>query len=178
MRRSRSTGTPARRVAASSVLAGLLAALSLLLGAAPAQAAGAVTPLADCYVQNSNGTYTAVLGYSNTTGRSVTIPVGTSNTLSPTTYNGRQPTTFKSGTYHGVFNVTFTQADAAYANWTLNGTSLSATTAVATCPPGTTLPGTGNGTGAAFALLAAGLVGAVLVRRARRRAGVVAQPAG
>jgi hypothetical protein len=38
------------------------------------------------------------------------------------------------------------------------------------CPPSTELPEAGNGTGPAIALGAAGLVGVVVVQRARRRA--------
>ena len=175
MRRSRSTEEPARRVVAPLLVAGLVAAFTLLLGAAPAQA-GAVTPLADCYTDNGNGTYTAVLGYSNTSGRAQKFAVGTSNNLSPSKFNGMQPTSFKAGTYHGVFSVTFTVADAYNAGWTLDGTSLTINNAgsVGTCPPGTQMPADGNGTGAVVALLAAGVVGVLLVRRVRRRNAVAA----
>ena len=174
MRRSRGTATPARRVVARLALAALIGACTLLIGPAPAQAAGTVLPLADCYTQNSNGTYTVVLGYSNTSGRTQRFAVGTSNALSPSRFNGVQPTTFRAGTFHGVFSVTFTAADAAYAAWTLDGTSLTVNNAgaVGACPPGTQMPADGNGTGIVVALLAASTVGVLLVRRARRRAAV------
>jgi hypothetical protein len=47
--------------------------------------------------------------------------------------------------------------------WTHDGSA-------ATCPSSTELPEEGNGTGPAIALVAAGLVGGVVVQRARRRA--------
>jgi hypothetical protein len=55
--------------------------------------------------------------------------------------------------------------------WHLDGTNLAARLDPATaCPPSTELPEEGNGTGPAIALVVAGLVGAVGVQRARRRA--------
>ena len=44
--------------------------------AGTASAAGRVTPILDCYVKNSDGSWTAVFGYDNTTGAEVTIPIG------------------------------------------------------------------------------------------------------
>jgi hypothetical protein len=56
--------------------------------------------------------------------------------------------------------------------WHLEGTNLAARLGTAkACPSSTQMPVEGNGTGAAIALVAAGLVGTVAVQRARRRGG-------
>ena len=169
---SRSTAPRRRRLAVRGAFAALAAALALVATPGTASAAGTVTPLLDCYVQNSDGSFTALLGYSNTTGRTQTIARGTNNVLTPSRYDGVQPTSFKSGTFHGVFTVKLAAADVPYANWTLNGANLSTAVSTTTsCPPGTTLPATGNGTGIAIALVAAAAAGVLVVRRAVRRAG-------
>ena len=84
-----------------------------------------------------------------------------------------QPTTFKPGTYHGVFALTISAYDIwSSPGWTLDGDRLDAYDAygASACPPGTQMPSVGNGTGVAIGLLAAGVVGAILVRRHVRRA--------
>jgi hypothetical protein len=167
-------GRPQRRrwIAARLAAVAALAAVSLLAVPGTASAYGSVTPLLDCVSQNSNGSFTAVLGYSNTTGRSQTIAYGYNNVITPSKYDRVQPTTFKSGTYHGVFTITVSASDVwSSPGWTLNGDRLDAYDAygVSACPPGTQMPSVGNGAGAAIGLLAAGLVGAFMVRRYRRR---------
>ena len=152
-----------------------LVAVSLLAapGAASAATYGTVSPLLDCVTQNSNGSFTAVMGYGNSTGRSQTIAYGYNNVITPSKYDRVQPTTFKSGTYHGVFTITVAASDVwSSPGWTLNGDRLDAYDAygVVACPPGTQMPSVGNGTGAAIGLLAAGVFGAALVRRYTRRA--------
>lgn len=153
-----------------------LAVLSLV----PTQASAAppsrtsVTPLLDCVQQNSDGSYTAVLGYSSSYSTTTTIPLGANNYFSPATYDGHQPTTFLTGTQHGVFAVTISNYDATYGTvyWYLDGHTLSSSgTAVsASCPMPTQLPAQGNDTGAAIALLVAGALGVLVVVRLRRRA--------
>jgi hypothetical protein len=169
MGRARGRWTVARLAAV-----GALVALSLVGIPGTASAAGTVSPLLDCVVQNSNGTFTAVLGYSNTTGRTQTIGYGYNNAITPSKYDRVQPTTFYSGTYHGVFKVTVTMPDVYYSNpsWRLNGDTIDYTDVTSnSCPPPTQMPSVGNGAGPAIGLLVAGLVGAVLVRRYVRRAG-------
>jgi hypothetical protein len=154
-------------------VAAALVALSLFAAPGPASAAGTVTPLLDCVIMNNNGTYTAVLGYSNTTGRTQTVAYGYNNVVSPSKYDRVQPTTYKSGTYHGVFKLTLSVYDAYYGNpyWRLNGDTLDYTDVTSNaCPPATQMPSVGNGTGAAIGLGVAGVIGVFLIRRYVRRA--------
>src|SRR4051794_8113205 len=167
---------PGRRAAVRAALAAVAAALTVTAtpGAASATTYGTVTPLLDCIGDGGHGTYIAVLGYSNTTGRTMSIPLGWNNVISPAKFDGKQPTTFKAGTYHGAFTVSFTVRDLGdpAPSWRLYGHTLGGSyyTPVTACPPGTTMPAEGNDTGAAVALLAAGIVGVLVVRRFVRRA--------
>jgi len=174
-----SSSSTARRVRARVTrvaLTALVAAVALVATPGTASAIGEVTPVLECVRKNSNGTYTAVLGYTNSSTAPVTIPQGSRNTVSPTKYNGWQPTTFQPGTHRGAVTVTVTGSEyltgATYWNldgnvayygwtWTRNGP---------TCPPSTELPAEGNGTGAVIALGIAAVVGAANVHPARRRA--------
>jgi hypothetical protein len=164
-------------------LAAALAVLSLT--PVPASATPSwktsVTPLLDCVQQNRDGSYTAVVGYSSSYSTTVSIPRGSNNHITPSTYDGPQPTVFRPGTQHGVFAVTVSGHDAAYANptWYVDGNSLSGwgVSLSASCPLPTQLPAQGNDTGAAIALLAAGLLGVLVVVRLRRRALAAAVPA-
>ena len=161
-----------RRIATRAAVAAALVALSLFGAPGPASAAGTVTPLLDCVAKNGDGSYTAVLGYANTTGRSQTIAYGRNNLITPSRYDRVQPTTFASGTYHGVFTVTIAAADVwSDPAWRLDGDTVNYLDVTsAPCPPSTQMPSVGNGTGTAIGLLAAGAVGAVLIRRYVRRA--------
>jgi hypothetical protein len=170
-----------RRGRARLARAALVAILALVgLVAAPGTAAaaagdGTITPVLNCLRQNSDWTYTAVLGYTNSARNTEKIPLGTWNSISPTRYNGGQPTSFSSGTKHGAFSVTLTRSE--YMGgpyWYLDGKFVffgwAWSNGVTACPPSTELPEEGNGTGPAIALAAAGVVGAFAVHRARRRA--------
>src|SRR5690349_21547064 len=152
---------PRRRrwTAARLLTVAALVAVPLLAapGAASATTYGTVSPLLDCVTQNSNGSFTAVMGYSNTTGRSQTIAYGYNNVITPSKYDRVQPTTFQAGTYHGVFTITVAASDVwSFPGWTLNGDRLDAYDAygVSACPPGTQMPSVGNGAGAAIGMLA------------------------
>jgi hypothetical protein len=156
------------------VLAGLAMALTLTATPGVASAAtGTVTPILDCYSQNSDGSWTAILGYTSTYSGSKTISLGYNNVITPSRLQGSQPTTFKAGTNHAAFSIKVTMTDVYNnANWYLDGHTLNylaAAYASGICTPGTQLPGDGNGTGLAVALVLGGVVGAFLVRRALRR---------
>lgn len=181
-RAARTTAGAVRR-RRGPVLRGLLTAVAVVsvsalsTGVAVAAPPGSntVTPLLDCTTQNSDGSYTAVLGYSNTTGATATIPFGPLNVITPTTYDGVQPTTFLGGTQHGVFALNVSAYDAANSNvtWQLDGHTLSWTnkdTLSSSCPTPTQLPAEGNDTGAAVALVVAGMIGVIVLVRIRRRA--------
>ncbi|WP_097184263.1 hypothetical protein [Blastococcus haudaquaticus] len=163
---------PTRRTRSLGVL--VVVCLAVLLSAVPGVASAAtVTPFVDCYRANANGTITVVLGYTNPNTRNTAIPLGTRNSITPTKFQGAQPTVFKPGTQRGVFSITATQADMwANPRWVLDGNTLDQWSAgsVAQCSPSTPLPAIGNGTGLAVALLAGGAFGVFFVRRLRRRA--------
>ncbi|QXG77076.1 hypothetical protein KUM42_05995 [Modestobacter sp. L9-4] len=165
-------GRGVRRTLVRTGVAGLVTATAVVAAPGTALAAGTIAPLLDCW-SVSGTTTTLVLGYSNTKSKAATYDVGgSSNHWTPARYDGPQPDTFEVGTFHGVFRVVMASADVPTATWTLGSTTLDvgdAKAATAGCPTGTPLPASGNGTGAAVALLAAGGIGALLVRRARRR---------
>lgn len=147
-------------------------ALALLVAAVPlgssgmAAAAPAVTPVLECVVPQGSRTFTAVLGYSNTSARTVTVPFGSSNKLTPTRFDGGQPTSFLPGRHRGVFSV---RVDHPSVTWMLQGTHLRLDPDASRCPPSTEMPGDGNGTGPVVAVGIAGVVAALLVRRMRGR---------
>lgn len=172
--RSTSPTTARRRSRALTLLLALATALGIALVPGTASASGTVLPLADCYAQNSDGTLTVVFGYDNTTADTVTIPVGSSNTFNPTTYNSALPTTFDAGEHHGVFSVTFPQSEL-YNNpyWYLDGSTLGTATSVPACSA-SQLPMVANGAAVLALLALAGVVGALVVRRQRRPAVAVA----
>ena len=176
-RSSSARGVRARSARAALVAVVALLALVALPGAASANTAtatGFVKPVLECIRKNTDGTYTAILGHTNSSKSTIRVPVGTWNTIAPAKANGAQPTSFRPGTVRGAYAVTMTQSeymggaywylDGSFAYfgwaWTMNGPF---------CPPSTELPEEGNGTGPAIGLAAAGVVGAVLVHRARKR---------
>jgi hypothetical protein len=169
-----------RRTTSRLLVGGLTAALVLIVSPGTASAAsGAVTPLMDCWTLGQDGVYTLVFGYTNT-GASTSIPVGSFNQLAPSSLQGKQATSFAAGTRHGVFSLRVPKSDINQGYWYLDYNTFvfyhGVSVPSAACPPGTSLPATGNGTGAAIALLTAGALGALLVRRAVRRASGPLQP--
>jgi hypothetical protein len=169
MDRRSSTVRQLRSRATRAALVALIVVAGLLALPGTASAKGTVVPLLDCVVANRDGSWTAVFGYQNTAGSPVRIPTGARNKVTPVPYGSPQPTTFEPGTHHGAFTVTVARGGGPM--WHLDGTNLAARLDPATaCPPSTELPEEGNGTGPAIALVVAGLVGAVGVQRARRRA--------
>ena len=166
------------RAAVATALLALLAVLALPgtasagttgIGTVPT---GTITPLLDCITKNRDGSVTAVLGYTNASASTATIAVGQLNQLSPSRFSGRQPSTFQTGTHRGVLSLTLTNAE--YMNgayWWVDGNVVyfdwPRTQSGPYCSPGTSLPATGNGTGLVIALAVAGVVGALLLRRAR-----------
>ncbi|WP_156036266.1 hypothetical protein [Blastococcus sp. URHD0036] len=159
---------------------GAIAAVALVVTPGTASAAGSITPIFDCYRDNGDGTYWAVLGYTNSATRP-TIPLGAQNQMFPAALNGGQPTTFETGTVHGAFavRVSLDQVFNQNARWVLDGRTLQYSSAVTygtVCPASTQLPATGNGWGPAMASGAAGLAGSGVLllevwRRRRRTRG-------
>jgi hypothetical protein len=178
---SREPRTRRRAGLARAALVAVVGLVALLAAPGTASATyggggdGSVSPFVDCLRQNPDGTYTAVLGYTNSSRSAEAIARGSWNQVSPSRYDGRQPTTFASGTRHGALSLTLTRSE--YMGgpyWYLDGNVVFFGWAwrdgVGTCPPSTELPEEGNGTGPAIVLLGAGVVGAVALHRVRRRA--------
>ena len=158
-----------RRLLLRAAVVAVVAVMALVAAPGTASAKGTVVPLLDCVVANDDGSWTAVFGYQNRSGSPVRIPTGPRNKVTPATVGSPQPTTFQPGTHRGAFTVTVPRG--AGPMWHLDGTNLAARLGTAkACPSSTQMPAEGNGTGAAIALVAAGLVGAVAVQRSRRRA--------
>ncbi|MGY1813020.1 hypothetical protein [Blastococcus sp. SYSU D00820] len=162
---------------------GVIAALALVFTPGTASATATVAPIVDCYRQNTNGTFTVVLGYSNTTGSRKTYAYGPANQVYPTRLQGQQPKQFEAGTFHGAWTVTLTYDEIFNQNarWILNGTTLQYAWYVqyaTVCPPTTQMPAEGNGAGTAIGLSAAGLAGAVVLVRFRRRLARATTPDG
>ena len=164
-----------RAARAVAVLVGLVLALApTAAGAAPGGGRSDppdVVPLVDCVITHRDGSWTAVFGYDNRTGAVARIPAGPANQVTPRGYDGAQPTTFEPGVRHGVFSVTVTSGGGPM--WHLGRTNLAAREGGTACPPSTQMPADGNGTGVVVALVLAGAVGAVVLRRRSSR-----EPAG
>ncbi len=82
---------------------------------------------------------------------------------------------FEAGVHHAVFRATVSGGGGPMCH--LGRDDLAARKGDTSCPEGTQMPAEGNGTAIAVALGAAGVAGAVLVRRDRRHMGAAAQPA-
>jgi hypothetical protein len=154
----------------------LRACLALVVAAAPLTGTGVataappaptITPVLECVVVHDAGSFTAVIGYSNDSGQTRTVPYGAQNKLTPTRFDGSQPTTFAPGRQRGVFSVL---VDHPSVKWMLEDATLWLDADGPRCPPPTEMPAEGNGTGIAVGLGVAGLVGVALVRRVQRRA--------
>jgi hypothetical protein len=138
---------PPRRTRWAGVLVVLVVAGVPAMTASAATAATATpAPVLNCVISNSaDGTFRAVFGYVNS-GPATTVPVGTSNDLSPSSLQGTQTTAFSTGARDGSF-VTAYVSKRVKITWTLGGTSVSASWKVNECGAGVTLPTEGNGIG-------------------------------
>lgn len=171
---SRKTGSRIRARFGRIAAIGMIAALATVFTPGTASAATDVTPMVDCYRDNGDGTFWVVLGYQGLASGQRTYSYGPTNTVYPARLQGQQPTVFYSGTVHGVWTVKLTDDEIFRENarWILNGTTLQYARYVkyaTVCPPSTQLPADGNGTGTAVGLGAAGLLGAAMLYRVRRR---------
>jgi hypothetical protein len=168
------TGARIRARLARLAAIGVVTALGLVFTPGTASAATDVTPVVDCYRDNGDGTYWVVLGYTNTTASQKTYAYGPANQVYPTRLHEHQPKQFAAGTVHGAWAVQLTYAEIFQQNarWILNGTTLQYSYYVryaTVCPPTTVLPADGNGMGTVMVLGAAGLIGAAVLVRSRRR---------
>jgi hypothetical protein len=126
----------------------------------------------DCYVKNSDGSVTVVLGYTSTYPNQISIPLtNKKNYVAPGSFSSQLPTKFEEGTHHGAFTVTVTPEDLAALSWYLDGTTLdfaAATQSAGQCNA-TQLPAVANGAAVVLGVALAGVAGLVLAQRTRRR---------
>jgi len=80
-----------------------------------------VVPILGCVERNRNGSWTARFGYDNSTGATVTIPVGNDNYFAPGNRNRGQTTVFQPGRRTNAFSVTFNANGASLGIWYLRG---------------------------------------------------------
>ena len=159
-----------------------VAALVLPVGAfwmatatvAEATPVGSVTPVMVC--EYNNGTtpdaYSAVWGYDNTTGSTVTIAIGASNEFTPGGQNRGQPTSFSPGSFTDAFTTNWNGSTTQ--SWVLNGVSAPANAVVGGKPaPACASPPVSIVEPQTLLWLALGAAGAGIVvvwhRRGRRR---------
>ena len=169
-----STARRLRARASRGALVAVLALIGLVASPGLASATGGtytVKPVLNCYQENADDSWTVVVGYVNSSRRTVDIPRGPLNQAYPSKFASLPPTSFRPGTVNGAFTAKVSLADLyAGARWVLDGYTLdyrAAASSSRTCPSSTELPAQGNGLGPAIGLAVAGVVGAVLVRRAR-----------
>lgn len=128
-------------------------------------------PVAECVVSLGDGTFRAVFGYEKG-GQTVDVPIGPNNTLTPSTLNGVQPTTFRAGRVEGAF-ATPPIDNGVRVVWKLYTRTANASQYSRACGPEVSLPGEGNGIGAVLVLVISVLVAMVMLRhrswRERRR---------
>ncbi|MBO0728319.1 MAG: pentapeptide repeat-containing protein [Acidimicrobiaceae bacterium] len=123
-----------------------------------------VVPTVNCVSKNSDGSFAAYFGYTNS-GSVINYPIGSTNSITPASLNGGQPVTFVNGTVSNAFSVTVPSGGTA--QWSVNGVSATATSSSMACTDDT-LPAAGNGMGLVAALGGAGVLGAFVVRRTAR----------
>jgi hypothetical protein len=114
---------------------------------------------------NQDGSFVAYFGYTNTSGSPVSYPIGSSNSITPSSLNGGQPVNFGTGTVSNAFSVTVAQAGIAV--WSVNGASATATQYIVACSSDT-LSADPSGLSLVFAIFGGGLVGVFVVRRTAR----------
>lgn len=119
-----------------------------------------VVPAVTCVTPGVGTQYTAYFGYSNA-GAAFTYPQGSSNTMTPSTLNGAEPTSFISGTVANAFNVAVTSGSA---TWTVAGQSATATISSTVCT-GSSLPVDPLGLSLIVVIGAGVIIGVLMVRR-------------
>ncbi|MHB1087902.1 MAG: hypothetical protein ACYC19_03955 [Acidimicrobiales bacterium] len=126
---------------------------------------GSLFPTVTCVDLTSKNEYTVYFGYTNT-GSPVTHPTDSkSNRVSPSSYNGGQPTDFGSGTFTNAFSVLVTSHSV---SWTLDKTTVSASSHSTQCSD-SSLPADPLGLSLVIALGIGIVVGVIVVTRTARR---------
>jgi len=154
----------ATRFARATGALAITIAATVILPAPPAWAApaGAIRPFVDCVIPGSDGTYQAVFGYEKAD-NGQRVPIGPENTLTPSTLNGVQPTTFAAGKNSAAF-ATPPVPNGQQVSWTLGSAIATANAGSQDCGPKVSLPAEGNGVGGVLVLAVSVLIMAGLVR--------------
>jgi hypothetical protein len=156
---------PTKQVFSLSGVAALLLGATLLVASTPAAASSAnVVPAVTCVTLGHGHNYTAYFGYSNS-GSAANYPDGSSNQITPSKYDGNQPTSFISGTVTNAFSV---QVHNQSVTWTVAGQSATATSSSTTCS-GSSLPVDPLGLSLVIAIGLGVLIGVVVIRRTAKR---------
>ena len=117
-----------------ALLVTLLALPIGLIQSGSAQAATpskSIVPFMNCYWDNGNGTYDALVGYNNKNSTTQTIPVGSNNRFQPGAQYRGQPTVFLTGVRNNVFVVKASAADVSNGlNWYLTDNTVIISTPV------------------------------------------------
>jgi hypothetical protein len=100
------------------------------LGFAPRASCG-LQPTTQCVAQATDGSLRGVFSYTNPAGNPVTIPVGPDNNITGGPSGALPPEAFAAGTHTAVFAVPIPSG--ATVRWTLNGYTVSASTATVRC---------------------------------------------
>ena len=155
-----------------------LGAAGLLLGAgtiiAPAASADGhrtITVNVDCVSVDHNGDMTALFGYDNTTSQTITVKVGDSNKVSPSSLDGEQVYTFSPGSHPGAWQTQASQASSI--SWDVSGYSATADDTSPNCGKPIALSAAGNNLAGPIVLIGSvpvALAVGLIARRRRRSA--------
>jgi hypothetical protein len=156
-----------RRVAGLTIAAGAV----VVAGAGPAAAAGTVTPTVQCVFHNTDGSYSAVFGYVNSS-TAVTLAIGATNSFAPIPADRGQGTAFAAGTHISVLVTNFTTGNLV---WTLDTHTVTANSSTTACASNPNLPvSAGSPAGLVFliggSVIAVGFMGRRKVRPLLQRA--------
>ena len=125
-----------------------------------------LVPVLTCVWPNTNGSVTAVFGYTNSSSHAITASVGWQNEIIPGPINQGQPTQFPAGTtVANAFTVTWSVVPA---TWVLTGHSVTAWSTSTKCAKNP-VPVIGDWRAFAIALALCAPVGFVAYRRLRPR---------
>jgi hypothetical protein len=162
-----------RRWGAAAVVAVAAVGAVVTSTAAPAFAANGLSPTSNCAWDNGDGTFTAVFGYTNTSRKTYSIPLGANNQVyagySTSDYwvpvDANPPTSFPPGSVASAVTVSFPAGGGAA--WSIDGVYTTVTGSTTACPS-STLATTTDGTTTVLGVVIALGASVVLGRRRGR----------
>jgi hypothetical protein len=104
-----------------------------------------ISPIAECVIEELDGTLTANFGYENNYGEKVRVPQGGDNKITPSAFDGPQPIYFIMPNIYdgrpgrtlidaGVFSINFDPDQVSDVVWTLGNSTATASAATKRCP--------------------------------------------